>query len=96
MAITPSPNDSFIFISELSTGSIGDRQLFERSGILKLLDSVPPGKSLMADRGFEIQDLLVSPVCYSTSPPFSFLVITISLAADEVRKTQYIARQVDK
>ena len=28
-------------------------------GILNHMRSVPPGKSVMADRGFEIQDLLV-------------------------------------
>lgn len=33
------------------------RTLFEESGILDLLKTVPPGKGIMADRGFEIQDL---------------------------------------
>ena len=48
------PNGGFMFISELFTGSISDDQLFEQSGIMKLYNSVPPGKSLMADHGFEI------------------------------------------
>ena len=28
-----------------------------KSGFLDLLESVPKGKSIMADRGFDIQDL---------------------------------------
>ena len=46
------------FISELFFGSISDCELFEQSGLLKLLKSVPHGKSLMADRRFDVEDLL--------------------------------------
>ena len=52
------PNGAFIFVSQLFTGSISDRELTERSSILNLLQYVPAGKSIMADRGFAIQDLL--------------------------------------
>ena len=52
------PNGAFIFVSQLFTGSISDRELTERSSILNLLQYVPAGKSIMADRGFDIQDLL--------------------------------------
>ena len=51
---------SLIFVSELYTGSISDRQLVSESGFLDLLSTLPLGKSIMADGGFEIQDLLVS------------------------------------
>ena len=46
------------FVSELFTGSISDRELFEQSGLLKLLEFVPQGWSLMADRALDVEDLL--------------------------------------
>lgn len=64
------PNGCFTFISQLYTGSISDKQLVIESGILSLLESVPPGKRVMADRGFEIQDLLVKPGLILNIPPF--------------------------
>ena len=65
MAIAP--NGAFVFVSELFAGSISDCQLFQESGILDLLGDVPEGKCLMAERGFEIQDLLAenSPTMHS-------------------------------
>ena len=42
------------FVSELFTGSISDRELFEQSGLLKLLEFVPQGWSLMADRALDL------------------------------------------
>ena len=56
------PDGCFIFISQLFTGSISDKELVQQSGILQPLELVPAGKSVMADRGFEIQDLLVKPL----------------------------------
>eukprot|EP00117_Sycon_ciliatum_P012632 scpid84892/ scgid13628/ len=47
------------YISQLYAGSISDRQLVIDCGILELLESVPRGQLVMADREFEIQDLLV-------------------------------------
>ena len=38
---------------------ISDKELGIQSGILRVLDMVPPGKSVMADSGFEIQNLFV-------------------------------------
>ena len=63
--VAVAPNGAFVFIGQLYAGSISDRRLFIESGILDLLEDVPPGKSLMADRGFEIQDLLVNTIYYS-------------------------------
>ena len=57
--ITGAPNGAIIFISELFTGSISDRQLTIQSGLLEMLKTVPRGRSVMADKGFDIQDLLV-------------------------------------
>ena len=84
------PNGSFIFLSELFGGSISDRALFEKSGVLRLLDSVPPGKSVMADRGFEVRDLLVKPGLILNAPPFKGS--RTALTEDEVKKTQKTAR----
>ena len=84
------PNGTFIFLSELFGGSISDRALFEQSGIRRLLDSVPPGKSVMADRGFEVQDLLVKPGLLLNAPPFKGT--RPALTEDEVKTTQKIAR----
>ena len=56
--VATAPNGCFTFIRDLFTSSISDRELVCRSGFLDLLELVPPGKSIMADRGFDIQDLL--------------------------------------
>ena len=64
------PNGCITFVSELYTGSISDREITIDSGILNLLKSVSPGKAVMADRGFEIQDLLVATGHVLNIPPF--------------------------
>ena len=82
------PNGSFVFISQLYTGAISDRQLVIQSGLLDLLDDVPAGKSIMADKGFEIQDLLVPSGLLLNIPPFKG---PGSLTEKDVQKTQAIA-----
>ena len=57
--LTVAPNGAIISVSELFTGSISDRQLTIQSGIVEILKDVPPGKSIMADKDFDIQDLLL-------------------------------------
>lgn len=83
------PSGSFAFISQLYTGSISDRQLVVESGLLPLLESVPSGKNIMADRGFEIQDLLVKPNLLLNMPPFKGS--RTSMPKEDVVKTQKIA-----
>lgn len=83
------PNGTFIFISQLFTGSISDRQIVLKSGILEYLDSVPPRKNVMADRGFNIQDLLVKKDLLLNIPPFKGS--RASLTKEEVIRTQKIA-----
>lgn len=85
-----SPNGSFIFVSQLFSGSISDRELFQKSGILRLLKKVPEKKSIMADRGFEVQDLLIDAKLILNSPPF--LDGEKTLSKENVKKTQRIAR----
>ena len=55
------------FISDLYGGHASDRQIVVSSGILDLLE---PGDSIMADRGFEIQDLSVLKKASLNIPPF--------------------------
>ena len=60
--------------------------LFEESGFMDLLDEVPEGESLMADRGFEIQDLLVKYNLLLNIPPFKGS--QRSLSKKDVQATQ--------
>ncbi|XP_065199188.1 uncharacterized protein LOC135830965 [Sycon ciliatum] len=83
------PNGTFTFISQLFTGCISDKQLVVESGIIPLLDSVPPGKRVMADRGFAIQDLLVKPGLILNIPPFKGS--RAFMPKEDVVKTQKIA-----
>ena len=61
-----SPSGAITFISDLYPGSISDKQLTRECGILDLLES---GDSLMADRGFDIEDLALLGVRLNI-PPF--------------------------
>ena len=83
------PNGAIIFVSELFTGSISDRQLTMQSGFLEMLKSVPHGRSVMADKGFDIQDLLVKHGLLLNIPPFKG---STALQFSDVQKTQTIAR----
>lgn len=49
------PHGSVTFVSSLYQGSILDKEITRRSGILSLLEE---GDEVMADKGFLIQDLL--------------------------------------
>jgi hypothetical protein len=49
------PNGAITFVSDMFPGRITDRQLVEESGIL---DRIRPGDNVMADRGFDIEDIL--------------------------------------
>ena len=62
-----SPGGAVTFISKLFCGSISDRELTKRSGLLELLES---GDTVMADRGFNIQDDLTPLGVRVNIPPF--------------------------
>ena len=49
------PSGAFSFISPLYGGSISDRELFVTSGLLEKLE---PGDAIMADKGFNVADIL--------------------------------------
>ena len=53
-----SPGGAITFISQLYTGSISDREIVMRSGLLS--QQFDDKDSVMADKGFQIQDLLPS------------------------------------
>ena len=83
-----SPSGAITFVSQLYEGSISDKEIVSRSGILtKELWS--PGDSLMADRGFDIQDLL-SPLQVNLNIP-AFLSGRPQLSKAEVKESQCIA-----
>ena len=62
-----SPDGVVTFISSLFSGSISDKELTRRSGIYDLLE---PGDSVMADRGFDIEDSLLLHGVSLNIPPF--------------------------
>ena len=62
-----SPNGVITFVSLLYPGSISDKELTRRCGILDLLE---PGYSVMADRGFDIEEDLALRGVRLNIPPF--------------------------
>ena len=50
-----SPDGVVTFVSQLFPGSISNKQLTLKNGLIKLLER---GDSIMSDRGFDIQDEL--------------------------------------
>ena len=81
-----SPDGAFTFISDLYEGSISDRDLVIASG---LLDKLERGDSVMADKGFEIEDLLLPLGVRLNIPPF--LHKGQQMLPDDVRSTKSIA-----
>ena len=81
-----SPKRFFTFIGQLYTGSISDREMVERSGFLNLPFS--NGDSVMADKGFTIEDILPLGVSLNIPP---FLGMSDQMSAEDVIATQEIA-----
>ena len=61
------PSGTISFVSNCYEGSICDQKLVELSGLLNRLE---PGDELMADKGFQIQDLLAPLGVHLNIPPF--------------------------
>lgn len=62
------PRGTFSFVSDLWTGSISDRNIVVKSGVLDLIER---GDDVMADRGFLIRDLLTLRGATLNIPPFA-------------------------
>ena len=62
-----SPSGAVIFVSDLYPGSISNKELTKKGGLLDLLQK---GDSVMTDRGFDIQDYLTPLGVELNMPPF--------------------------
>ena len=87
IGITPAGHLSFV--SQLYTGNISDREITARSGLLKM--QFDKGDDIMADKGFDIQDLLDPLGVHLNIPPF--LHLQGQMSAADVLKTQSIAAE---
>ena len=83
-----SPSGAITFVSQLYEGSISDKEIVERSGLMNP-NLWEENDSLMADRGFTIKDLL-DPLKVELNIP-SFLEGRAQLSEDEVKESQIIA-----
>ena len=84
-----SPSGHITFVSQLYTGSISDRELTERSGFLNL--PFDHNDTVMADKGFDIQDILDNYGLKLDIPPF--LHKQEQMSAVDVATTQKIANK---
>ena len=76
-------------MSELFTGSISNWEIFQESGLLNMLRTLPSGKSIMADKGFDVEDLLAPTGLRVNIPPLKGVQ---QLCGTDVLRTQHIAR----
>ncbi|CAN7942210.1 unnamed protein product, partial [Ixodes hexagonus] len=81
-----SPNGLVTFVSELFTASIWDRECTVRSGFLEL--DFEQTDTVMADKGFLIEDLLQDKGIKLNLPPF---LRSSTFSKDEVQETKEIA-----
>ena len=80
------PSGAITFISQLYTGSISDREIVTRSGFLS--QAFENGDTVMADKGFTIEDILPLGVKLNIPP---FLGANAQMSAEDVIRTQQIA-----
>ncbi|KAM7308766.1 uncharacterized protein ISCGN_012399 [Ixodes scapularis] len=81
-----SPDGTVTFISELFTGSMSDKECVEKSGFLKL--PFDDGDSVMADKGFRIEEMLKKINVRLNIPPF---LRKGYFTTEEVKETEQIA-----
>ena len=80
------PSGGIVFISPTYEGSISDKKLVEISGLLEKLEV---GDEIMADKGFDIQDLLTPLGVRLNIPPF---LKSASQFSGDVLRTRKIAK----
>ena len=80
-----SPNGLVTFVSKLWSGRVTDKMLTKESGLLDMLDY---GDNVMADRGFDIADILPDGVLLNIPP---FKGSRPQLTAEETEHTVRIA-----
>ena len=61
-----SPSGAFTFVSKLWSGGISDRNITQKSG---LIDKLEPLDDVMADRGFNIRDMVTKKKASLNIPP---------------------------
>lgn len=84
--VSISPSGAITFISQLYTGSISDQEIVIRSGFLS--QKFENGDTVMADKGFQIADILPLGVKLNIPP---FLGANTQMSAEDVVQTQQIA-----
>jgi hypothetical protein len=85
------PNGSFSFVSDFWSGNTSDRKITEASGLINKLEK---GDHVMADRGFQIQDLVLKKRAYLNMPPFTRKCLKGKgkmLTKGDIRETKKIA-----
>lgn len=80
-----SPNGQIIFVSKLWGGRVSDKFITDKSALVQHLQ---PGDNVMADRGFDILDILPPGVGLNIPP---FKGSRAQLTAEEVEETVHIA-----
>ena len=83
------PGGTISFVSKAAGGSMSDKDLVKRSGIVDLFS---PGDTLLADRGFNIQELLLHKGVKLVIPPFLKAKKQFSTADDQRTKQVANAR----
>ena len=81
------PSGTIVFVSPTYEGSISDKKLVQVSGLLEKLEV---GDEVMADKGFDIQDLLAPLGVRLNIPPF--LSSNSQFSCEDVLKTKKIAK----
>eukprot|EP00112_Aurelia_sp_Birch-Aquarium-sp1_P002531 Seg128.5 transcript_id=Seg128.5/GoldUCD/mRNA.D3Y31 product="Protein ALP1-like" protein_id=Seg128.5/GoldUCD/D3Y31 len=80
------PNGAISYLSEPYSGRCSDRYIVEDCGFLEQLR---PGDQLMADKGFNISDLLAYRQCSLSMPPYA--KTGIQMSEKNVKKTSRVA-----